>query len=351
MPHSRYLIGSIPWYSVLIVTGMALAIFLASKKEEKAGFPRDTVVDLCLIMIPVAILCARLYYVAFAWDTYRDHPLSILAIWEGGLAIYGGILGGILTVILFARRRHLSACALLDLLMPGVSLAQSIGRWGNFFNMEAYGLEVTDSRFQFFPLAVQIPEGTGTVWHLATFFYESVWDLIVFLTLSLLIRKRARRHGDVFVWYMLLYAAGRLVIEGLRMDSLMLGSLRVSQLLAALMCLGVPAFFLLRPPRPHADLRALWKTVLLFCLQMLLFAVLPRPAAEQPAAPWLFFALVCLISVPGTMKTLPRLALMLLAWSLYLFLAPLSDTCFSLVYACVSLALSCAAWHTDIVSA
>ena len=236
-PYSRYLIGSLPWYSVLVVLGMALAVFIAGREEKRLGLRQDTAIDLALCVIPCGIIGARLYYVAFAWDMFADNPLRILRVWEGGLAVYGGVIGGALAAVLFSRARRVPLGVLTDLMVPGLSLAQAIGRWGNYFNMEAYGREITNAAWQFFPVGVLVPEGEAMVWHMATFFYESIWDLGVFAALMSL-RKRTRRPFALTCWYLALYGAGRLVIEGLRTDSLMLfGTLRVSQMLSLLMVL------------------------------------------------------------------------------------------------------------------
>ena len=128
--------------------------------------------------------------------------------------------------------------------MPGLALAQSIGRWGNYFNMEAYGREITDPAWQFFPIGVQIPSAEGYTWHMATFFYESSWNLLVFLILWFIIRKRSKATGTTTLWYLLLYGAGRFFIEGLRMDSLMTSTIRVSQLLSLVLVLFSSAFLI-----------------------------------------------------------------------------------------------------------
>ena len=239
IPYSRYIVGRIPWYSFLIVIGALMAIVLACREERRAGLPKDTVIDLALFLLPGGIIGARLYYVIFSWPQFRHDLLSIFRIWEGGLAIYGGIIGGLLVLILFCRKRRLSALTLCDIITPGLVLAQALGRWGNWFNIEAYGLTVTDPSLCFFPFAVQVPED-GYAWHMATFFYESFWNLLVFVFLMIGRRKRLRLRGDVFCFYLLLYAAGRLVIEELRLDSLYAtSSVRVSQLLSILLCIGV----------------------------------------------------------------------------------------------------------------
>ena len=236
IPYSRYIIGSLPWYSVLVVLGMALALLICSRGEKRLGLPRDTAIDLGLCVIPCGIVGARLYYAAFAWDMFASDPLRILRVWEGGLAVYGGVIGGFLAAAVFCRLRRIPLATITDLIVPGLALAQAIGRWGNYFNMEAFGREITNPAWQFFPVGVLIPEGGEMVWHMATFFYESIWDLGVFAALMAL-RERVRRPFALTCWYFVLYGVGRFLIEGLRTDSLMLGPLRVSQMLSAAMVL------------------------------------------------------------------------------------------------------------------
>ena len=244
-PSSRLFLGLIPWYGLLIVLGAALAIFLAEKESRRLLMPADTVLDLALRILPAGILGARAYYVLFSWPVFQNNPLSALYIWEGGLAIYGGLIAGVAVLILFCRKRKLSVLQMLDIIVPGVVLAQTIGRWGNYFNQEAYGLPLpSDSPFAFFPLAVLIQEQASSSWHLATFFYESVWDFGIFVLLLAGRRRWFRRRGDVFLFYLLCYSAGRLVIENLRMDSLWLGTgIRISQLLSILILTAVIGIF------------------------------------------------------------------------------------------------------------
>jgi len=239
VPYSRYLFGTVPWYSVLIVIGAVFAILIASREERRAGLPKDTIIDLALWILPGGIIGARIYYVIFSWEQFQNNLLSVFKIWEGGIAIYGGIIAGLIILILFSRKRHLPFLQLCDIIVPGLVLAQSIGRWGNWFNIEAYGWPVSQISLCFFPLAVQIP-ADGYRWHLATFFYESVWDFLVFIFLMISRRKLLRHQGDLFFFYVFLYAAGRFVIEEMRMDSLLASSsVRVSQLLSAILCVSV----------------------------------------------------------------------------------------------------------------
>ena len=188
MSGSRLLFGVIPIYGLLIALGVLLAVLYAGRQEARLGLPRDTAVDVVLWAVPPGIIGARLYYVAFTWERYASDPLSVLYIWEGGLAIYGGIIGGVLGILLYAKRKKLPLPTLTDMVVPAVILAQAIGRWGNFFNGEAYGRAVTDSALQFFPYAVHV----GGAWYQATFFYESMWDLAGFFVLHLT-RKKWRR--------------------------------------------------------------------------------------------------------------------------------------------------------------
>lgn len=244
IPYSRTLAFGIPWYSVLIVLGVLAAVFLAQKEEKRLALPADTAIDLALVVIPCGIVGARLYYVFMSWENFAAHPISILYVWQGGVAIYGAVIGGALGLLVYSRIKKLSFFTAADLIAPGLLLAQAIGRWGNYFNMEAYGPAIVDQAYQFFPLGVLIPVAGGYQWHMATFFYESMWNLLGFCVLWG-IRKRQRCRGNVFLWYMLIYGSGRFVIEQLRQDSLYIGSIRASQYLSLLLC-AVSAAVLLR---------------------------------------------------------------------------------------------------------
>jgi len=235
------------WYGLIIALGVLAGCLLAMRREKRLGLPGDTALDLVLIGAPVALLCARLYYVAFSWDYYAAHPAEILSFRDGGMAIYGGVLGGLLAGWLYQKRKKLSYLKLADLAAPSFALGQCIGRWGNFLNQEAYGRAVTNPALQFFPVSVFI-EGSG--WHYATFFYESLWCALIVAALLLGERRRFfRRTGDLFFAYVFLYALERAVVEGLRTDSLYLGPLRVSQLLSLCALLAVALLLALRSRR------------------------------------------------------------------------------------------------------
>lgn len=245
VPYSRFLFGIIPWYSFLIVAGAAIAIILAVREEKIAGLEKDTVIDFSLWVLPCGIIGARIYYVIFAWEQFRNDFPAVFRIWEGGIAIYGAVIAGLLTAFLFCRHRKISFLTLIDLIAPGLILAQAIGRWGNYFNQEAYGLLVSDPSLCFFPFAVLIHSSAGASWHMATFFYESCWNLIVFFFLLYARRRWFRYTGDVFFFYAFLYACGRLIIEDFRMDSLYASSIRISQLLSLIICMGLMLYYLI----------------------------------------------------------------------------------------------------------
>ncbi len=217
-------------YGLAIAAGILAAVLYMRREAPRISLPRDIALDVALWAVPLAVVFSRLYYVAFTWDRYKGDLLSILRVWEGGLAIYGGVIGGALGVLALAKARKIPFPQLADLVAPGLLLAQAIGRWGNFFNSEAYGTLVLNPDLQFFPVAVYADGG----WHLAAFFYESVWNLTGFAFL-LRFRKTCYKAGwgYVFAAYLIWYGLGRMVIEGIRTDSLMWGSLRVSQVLSA----------------------------------------------------------------------------------------------------------------------
>lgn len=237
----------ISWYALLIVGAILIGLVFCTHEARRLKLPQDIVVDFLLYAIPLGILCARIYYVVFRFNMYSEDLLSIFNIREGGLAIYGGVIGGLIAARLVSGKHNISMLSVLDMVAPALVLGQAIGRWGNYINMEAYGLRISEEYLQFFPFAVEIPVGEVWYWHMATFFYEFCWDMLVF-ALLLMIRHAQRRRGDVFCWYLLLYCAGRTVIEGLRNDSLTFISefVRISQVLSAIAAFGVVIYFFLR---------------------------------------------------------------------------------------------------------
>lgn len=242
-----FYVGAKPvyWYGVIIMVGVILAVFYASKRADYFGIRSDDVLDLILFMLPIGIICARLYYVAFEWDQYKDNPLDIIATWNGGLAIYGGIIGGIITIIVFSHVKKINMMDLFDLIACAVPIGQSIGRWGNFINCEAYG-GLTSA-----PWRMVIGKGleeAGELGNHPTFFYESAWNAIGVLLLYLYSKKRKYR-GEVLLLYLGWYGLGRFFIEGLRTDSLYLWGtdIRISQVVALIsIIIGFGGFLLNR---------------------------------------------------------------------------------------------------------
>ncbi|MCE5235964.1 MAG: prolipoprotein diacylglyceryl transferase [Clostridiaceae bacterium] len=252
------------WYGVLMAAGIVIAVLLAMREGKRKKLPEDTVIDLCLVVIPLGVVFARLYYVLFELDHYLQDPISVLYVWEGGLAIYGAVIGGLLGAVIYARVKKLRFLRLADCVAPGLVLAQAIGRWGNFFNQEAFGLPINNGELLWFPFAVKI-EGLhyfdGVVcnnpYHMATFFYESAWCLLIFIFLWSR-RKKFRHDGDAFFIYALLYAFERMFVEGLRGDSLKIGEARVSQILSAVAFAAVLIFFIVRRVKEKKEGRLLW---------------------------------------------------------------------------------------------
>ena len=249
-PARAFSIGplNIHMYGLIIACGLAAAVLYACRRSSQFGLKEDDIVDGVLYVTPFAILCARLYYCVFSWDMYRDNPISMLYIWEGGLAIYGGVLGAILGVAVYCKFRKIPVATLLDLVALGFLIGQSAGRWGNFFNREAFGAP-TDSflRMGLFNTYTQTVE-----YYHPTFLYESVWNIIGFVLLHFLSKKR-RYDGQIALGYAAWYGLGRCLIEGLRMDSLWLGPFRVSQLLAAVSCIAAVSVLIWQNFRPHDE--------------------------------------------------------------------------------------------------
>ncbi len=239
---------NIRMYGIIIAFGLVLAAVYAMRRSKEFGVTEDHILDGVLWVTPFAIVCARAYYCAFSWELYADNPISVLYIWNGGIAIYGGVLGAVAGIIIFCKIKKISLGAALDLVLLGFLIGQAIGRWGNFFNREAFGAE-TDTWLR---MGLLDPL-TGTVtYHHPTFLYESVWNALGFVILHFLSKKR-KYDGQIALGYVLWYGLGRTFIEGLRTDSLYIPGtpIRVSQLLAAASCLiaaAVLVYFTFKPP-------------------------------------------------------------------------------------------------------
>ena len=244
---------SIRWYGILMALAMALGLWLAYRDARRRGLDPESFLKAAELSLLGALVGARLYYVLFNLDYYSQFPRKILAVWEGGLAIHGGILGGLIVGGGYALRRRLPLLKFMDVAAPSLILGQAIGRWGNFFNEEAFGTPTTlPWKLYISPSHRPLPYAQNDFFHPA-FLYESLWDLGVFLLLVLWLRRRLERApGALFLAYLGLYSAGRFITEGIRTDPLMLGPLRVAQLVSllgvAMAVVGVP--LMLRRTRP-----------------------------------------------------------------------------------------------------
>lgn len=234
-------IGSheIRWYGVIIATSFALGIFLAYEWAKRENYNTDHLVNLIIWVIPCAIIGARLYFVIFEWDYYILNPQDILAIWEGGLAIHGGLLGGVIAGLIYTLKYKLDFWQTTDILAPSIAIGQALGRWGNFFNQEAHGGVISSHFISFFPEFIQKQMLINGNYYHPTFLYESLWNIMVFIILTLAWKKR-QFTGQITLLYIMLYSFARFWIEGLRTDSLMLGNFKVAQLISIfLILLGI----------------------------------------------------------------------------------------------------------------
>lgn len=252
----------IHWYGIIIATGFLLAVIYCSRKADIYGIEQDDIVDLLLYAVPLCIIGARLYYIIFYLDLYRNGDGSLnfgqmVRIWDGGLAIYGAVIMAILVALVFCKKRGIRFFSLADLGVFGLFIGQLVGRWGNFINVEAYG-GPTD-----LPWRMGIYDTVNGVYQYMevhpTFLYESLWNLAGFLLLALVVAKRRKFDGQLFWSYIAWYGLGRAWIEGLRTDSLYFFStgLRVSQVLAILSCLAAVIVLAVQLRRPHSP-EELW---------------------------------------------------------------------------------------------
>ncbi|OAO25151.1 prolipoprotein diacylglyceryl transferase [Mammaliicoccus lentus] len=238
---------SIRWYGIIIASGILIGYLMAQSTAKKVGIKEETLIDLIIWCVVMAIICARIYYVAFEWEYYSQHLAEIPLIMNGGIAIHGGLIGAFLTGAILCRVKNLSFFQMVDIVAPGIILAQAIGRWGNFINQEAHGGPVSRSFLE----NIHIPEfiinqmQIDGVFYQPTFLYESIWNIIGFIIL-LLIRPHLK-IGETFFAYLIYYSIGRYFIEGLRTDSLMLTEyLRIAQVISIVIIIASIIFILYR---------------------------------------------------------------------------------------------------------
>lgn len=224
----------IKWYSFLILIGVLLSVFLVRKEAKRFNIPQDDMFDLCFYAIIIGIIGARLYYVLFNIYYYKYHLLEIFQVWNGGLAIHGGIIFGAITIILFAKKKNLNVLRILDIAVPALILAQCIGRWGNFFNSEAHGFATTYNYLTKLHIPTFIIKGMeiNNIYYLPTFYFESLWCLLGFIILIIVRRLKYIKIGEITCIYLMWYSFGRFFIESWRTDSLMVGGFKIAQIIS-----------------------------------------------------------------------------------------------------------------------
>lgn len=225
----------IAWYGILISLAVVIGAVLALREAERIGIGEDNLLDFLLFVIPISVIGARIYYIVFSWDYYKNNLKEILHFRGGGLAIHGAIIAAIIVAVIFARRRNIDFWQLADTCAPSLILGQAIGRWGNYINQEAYGRPTN------LPWGIMIE---GVKVH-PTFLYESLWNLLVFFFLLWYRKNKSKVTGEVFLLYLILYSSIRFLVEGLRIDSLMMGPIRVAQLVSVIGIL-IPLFYLIK---------------------------------------------------------------------------------------------------------
>ncbi|BAQ64191.1 prolipoprotein diacylglyceryl transferase [Geminocystis sp. NIES-3709] len=228
---------SLRWYGLLIASAVLIGVIIAQKLGKYRNIDPDLIGDLVIWLVIGAIPMARIYYVLFEWQNYAQHPQDIIAIWQGGIAIHGAIIGGIIAILIFAKINRQSFWELTDIIAPSLILGQAIGRWGNFFNSEAFGIPTN------LPWKLYIPPNNRPIEYInfdyfhPTFLYESLWNIGVFILLIMIFfwsikNNNKLKNGTIFLIYLISYSLGRVWIEGFRTDSLMLGFLRIAQVVS-----------------------------------------------------------------------------------------------------------------------
>lgn len=231
---------AVHWYGIILGTGALVGLLLAMREAKRQGLNPDLFLDLVMWGVPISIICARIYYVVFEWHYYSQHPADIIAVWKGGIAIHGALIGAFLTGIVFCRKKGISFWRVADIAAPSLLIGQAIGRWGNFMNQEAHGGETTRTFLESLHLPTFIIDQMyiqGTYYH-PTFLYESLWNFAGVALLLIMRRTLPLRRGEIFLSYLIWYSIGRFYIEGMRTDSLMLTeTLRIAQVISIIIIL------------------------------------------------------------------------------------------------------------------
>lgn len=233
------------WYSVMMFIAILMGGYVALKESKRWKIPEDFMVNLFFFIIPISLIGARLYFVAFHFDYYRENPVDIFKVWEGGLAIHGAIIAGLLWTIFYSKKYHVNTKRLLDIIVVGLLIGQAIGRWGNFFNGEAHGPATTLEAINWLPNFIIEGMHIDGNYYVPTFLYESIWCLLGFLMILFVRRLPYLKVGQITCFYMVWYGIGRFFIEGLRTDSLMLGSLKMAQVFSiSMIIIGIILYFI-----------------------------------------------------------------------------------------------------------
>lgn len=235
------------WYGIIIASAIVIAYLVGQREMTKRGFKDDFLTDLLIWAVPIAIISARIYYVIFEWDYYKDNLGQIIQIWNGGIAIHGALIGSVITAYVFSKKRGVSFWKVADVLAPSILIGQLIGRWGNFMNQEAYGSVVERSFLEGLHIPNWIIEqmNVNGFYHHPTFLYESLWNVVGLIVL-LLLRKVNLLRGELFLIYVMWYSFGRYFIEALRTDSLYVGPMRVAQLISLVALVGAAIIIIYR---------------------------------------------------------------------------------------------------------
>lgn len=228
------------WYSIMILLGVFVGGSVILKEAKRFKIPEDYVINLITLTLIIGIIGARLYYVIFEWEYYSKNIIEIFKIWEGGLAIHGGIIFGLIFILFYTKKYKVKTLRLLDIVVPGLIIGQAIGRWGNFFNKEAHGMMTTLENLTRLHIPQFIIDGMNIhgIYYQPTFFYESLWCLIGFIILLILRRRYYAKIGQSTAFYMIWYGIGRFFIEGMRTDSLMLFNFKIAQIVSIILVIS-----------------------------------------------------------------------------------------------------------------
>lgn len=249
---------AVHWYGIILGTGALVGLLLAMRESKRQGLNPELFLDLVMWGVPISIICARLYYVTFEWDYYREHPGDIIAVWKGGIAIHGALIGAILTGVFFTRAKKVSFWRIADIAAPSILIGQAIGRWGNFMNQEAHGGPTSREFLE----SLHLPEFiinqmyiNGTYYH-PTFLYESIWNFVGVALLMVVRRTLPLRRGELFLTYLVWYSIGRFFIEGMRTDSLMLtDTLRIAQVISIVIIVAAIVIGFIRRKMGYASMK------------------------------------------------------------------------------------------------